>query len=304
MSWRASSYVKCLGRNHLTAMEKMVMFVLADCYNDDQAEAWPSLPALAYYSLCSERTVMRAVASLERKGLLLVARSNPPLRAGAKQQGGGGRGNSNRYRFPKLEKGDIPPPFKPPKAAQQRNDKGDRLTPFLPLGVPLKGDSERRKKVTNTGLKGDTQVSPELGTVSEPPAEVLLVGRSVDEKSARTGKAGPQDPLVEISVEEIAAVTASLAEAITRAVHERSCPGSSFVTRTPADAALLLRKCREASGNRWSAQNTAWLCSYLSSTHCPRQVTNPVGWLITQIPQNFLPKNHTARKLLDSDRPR
>lgn len=91
MSWRATAYVKELREapngQRLTCGEKLVMFVLADCYNEDYRRAWPSVQTLADAALMTKRNVRRILRSLEGKGLLETAESR-------------GIGHSNSYRFP------------------------------------------------------------------------------------------------------------------------------------------------------------------------------------------------------------
>lgn len=59
MSWKASAYVRNL-RQHvdgtpLTPHAKLVLFVLADCHNEDQGAAWISVRRMAEAALISER---------------------------------------------------------------------------------------------------------------------------------------------------------------------------------------------------------------------------------------------------------
>lgn len=91
MSWRATAYVKELREapngQKITCAEKLVMFVLADCYNEEYGRAWPSVPTLAAAALTTERNMRRVLRSLESKGLVETAESR-------------GLGHSNSYRFP------------------------------------------------------------------------------------------------------------------------------------------------------------------------------------------------------------
>jgi hypothetical protein len=92
MSWKATAYVKDLRQapngQRLTRSEKLVMFVLADCYNPDYHYAWPSIQSVASAALLCERHVRRILGLLETKGLLEISKSR------------GGLGHTNCYRFP------------------------------------------------------------------------------------------------------------------------------------------------------------------------------------------------------------
>lgn len=91
MSWKATAYVKELHQapngQKITCSEKLIMFVLADCFNEDYQLAWPSIPRLASASLMTERHASRVLRALEAKGLVQVIRKH-------------GLGNTNGYRFP------------------------------------------------------------------------------------------------------------------------------------------------------------------------------------------------------------
>jgi hypothetical protein len=77
MSWKATAYVKelivCPNGQRITAVEKLVLFVLADYHHTKQNIVWPSQETLAEEALCSERTVRRVISSLVEKGVLEVA---------------------------------------------------------------------------------------------------------------------------------------------------------------------------------------------------------------------------------------
>jgi Helix-turn-helix domain len=91
MSWKATAYVKDLQQapngQKITCSEKLIMFVLADCYNEDYHQAWPSVQRLATASLMTERHARRILLSLEDKGLIQIVRRQ-------------GSGNTNTYCFP------------------------------------------------------------------------------------------------------------------------------------------------------------------------------------------------------------
>ncbi len=91
MSWKATAYVKelCTAPNgqEITRSEKLVMFILADCYHPDYNRAWPSITRLATASLMSTRNVRRVLRSLQSKGAVEITESR-------------GLGHTNSYRFP------------------------------------------------------------------------------------------------------------------------------------------------------------------------------------------------------------
>ena len=91
MSWKATAHVKELrqapGGQNITCTEKLILFVLADCYNEDYHQAWPSVQRLAKDALISERHARRVLRTLEAKGLVQVMKRH-------------GMGHTNAYRFP------------------------------------------------------------------------------------------------------------------------------------------------------------------------------------------------------------
>jgi len=93
MSWRATSYVKRL-RCHadgtpLTAREKLILFVVADYYDDRRGCAWPGFSVLSEEALTSRRHLGTLLEQIEGHGTLAIERSD---------------GRSNSYRLPKLAK--------------------------------------------------------------------------------------------------------------------------------------------------------------------------------------------------------
>ena len=52
------------------AMNKLVLFLLADLYNDLEDSAWPAVGTLAERGEMSRRTVQRALRDLELRGLI------------------------------------------------------------------------------------------------------------------------------------------------------------------------------------------------------------------------------------------
>lgn len=91
MSWKATAYIKDLRQapngQALTRTEKLVLFVLADCFNPDYHCAWPSVKSLARAALVSDRHIRRILRSLEAKGAIQTTESR-------------GLGHTNCYRFP------------------------------------------------------------------------------------------------------------------------------------------------------------------------------------------------------------
>jgi hypothetical protein len=96
LSWKATAYVKTLGRGQVSRSEKLLMFVLADYHNTETRDAWPSVPTLAEEALMSQRQVQYCLRSLENKRLLSVKRvidgtsrySFPDIDGGAKSAPG------------------------------------------------------------------------------------------------------------------------------------------------------------------------------------------------------------------------
>lgn len=74
MSLKCLSAIKALTHDasgkRLTTPEKLVLFLLADYYNDDRGCAWPSVATLATESLLSERQCYRVLAALEDRKLI------------------------------------------------------------------------------------------------------------------------------------------------------------------------------------------------------------------------------------------
>lgn len=98
LSWRASAFVKSLTRHpdgtRLTAREKLILFVLADCHNDDKDFAWPGLDSASDQSLTSRSRFCQLIKRMEEKGTLEIERR---------------QGKSNLYRFAGLVRSSDPP---------------------------------------------------------------------------------------------------------------------------------------------------------------------------------------------------
>jgi hypothetical protein len=89
VSWKASAFVKELthtpsGRKLLPS-EKCLLYTLADYYDEERGNAWPSMDRLGTESLVSSRQCRRLIRALEKDQILIVE--------------SGDKGKSNRYRF-------------------------------------------------------------------------------------------------------------------------------------------------------------------------------------------------------------
>jgi hypothetical protein len=71
----------------------------------------------------------------------------------------------------------------------------------------------------------------------------------------------------------------------------------------PLDAEMLLGKCREVAGERWSSDCVGLVCDYISAARFPKKVRNQVAWLMATLPKNFAGNLHAARKLNGNVRP-
>jgi hypothetical protein len=58
----------------LSAVEKSVLWVLANSHNEITGRCNPGLTRIAKFSCCADRTAMRAIASLEAQGRIVVVR--------------------------------------------------------------------------------------------------------------------------------------------------------------------------------------------------------------------------------------
>ena len=131
MSWKASGHVKGMGKAEgLTRSEKLLMFIIADWYNEQTEEAQASVLKLAEQAMMSERHTRRCLRSLEKKGVLNVGIST-------------GRSNVNSYKLPTL-KGDTMSPFTK-KRGHPDTQKGDIPTPKGGHNeVPLALEAEKK----------------------------------------------------------------------------------------------------------------------------------------------------------------
>lgn len=103
MSWAASAYVKTLTTapdgTKITRSEKMLLFVLADYYNDEQHAAWASIGEVARHALLSVRQAQRLCKALVTCGVLALHTRIDPKHGQL----------SNLYAFPSLDltRGDM-----------------------------------------------------------------------------------------------------------------------------------------------------------------------------------------------------
>lgn len=74
MSFAAAAWA--IKQKPKSAHEKLVLVILADCFNAENTRCDPSLSFLANTALCSEKTVRRAVASLEEQGYFITKKSH------------------------------------------------------------------------------------------------------------------------------------------------------------------------------------------------------------------------------------
>jgi hypothetical protein len=157
VSWKATAYVKGLGRDRVTAAEKLLLFVLADYHNTATKAAWPSLPLLAGEALISRSTARRLLRSLEEKRLL-------------RWEKGIGRGVLSVYRFVEVDeneeliKGSILTPFSDGKGSKKGSKKGVKsappirkepvLEPVLGTGICDRNERDRRSGLTEARRRG------------------------------------------------------------------------------------------------------------------------------------------------------
>jgi hypothetical protein len=168
MSWKATAYAKGVRAGAhgepITRNEKLVLLILADCYNEDRGCAWPSIPRLAKDALMSVRQVQRCLRSLEAKGLLVIS------------LGGRRRRDASEYRFPGLDRERAETLI--PSDLESR---GDMVTPLDSGGVTnptVRGDISARR--------GDIAVSP--STASNNHKEPEEGGQSADRPARSSSK--------------------------------------------------------------------------------------------------------------------
>lgn len=98
-----TAYVRQLRRTsngqRLCKSEKLVLFLLAYCHNEDSGESWVSLEDLAADSLLTQDEVIGILQGLERKAVLQMIPDSDALRIGfAAARGSGGRASSRKDR--------------------------------------------------------------------------------------------------------------------------------------------------------------------------------------------------------------
>lgn len=114
--------------------DRLVLLAIADSADDDGSNAWPSVARLAHKAQVSERTVQRAIRSLEAMGLVFI------------EENVGGPGNARSDRRPNRYTVLLP-------GCQS-------VTPKEP-----RGDTQRANGVTPSAPRGDTAV---VRTVLDP----------------------------------------------------------------------------------------------------------------------------------------
>lgn len=169
MSWLATAYVKGLrvGANGapLDRSEKLVLYGLADYYNDESGAAWPGAARLAEESLLSRRSLFRVIDRLVEKGLVTVERRENS--AGAHQ--------ANVYRLPGLpfgpsgRRGDsdtvTPPPSQRGSDTVTPLDSAENGHGVTPLVTPL----SHHPSDSRSHHPSDSIESPKR--LREPPVE-------------------------------------------------------------------------------------------------------------------------------------
>lgn len=68
MSFEAAAWA--IKQSPELATEKLILIALADCHNRDTGRCDPSLATLSEVALCSSRTAIRAIDSLEKQGFI------------------------------------------------------------------------------------------------------------------------------------------------------------------------------------------------------------------------------------------
>lgn len=154
MSWKATAHVKGLERGtngvKITRAEKLVLFVIADYYNEDMGCAWASRATIARESLTSERHLVRVTQEMQKKGLLGVETRN---------------GNSNLYTFPGLLAKEAAT-----SAPLQQELRG--IVPSLPVQGSLGGDMVSPLGVTQLCQGGVTQLCQGGGDTAMSPEPI------------------------------------------------------------------------------------------------------------------------------------
>jgi DNA-binding transcriptional MocR family regulator len=94
----------------LTPLEKAVLKEIANHYNNEDRKAWPSQSRLAAHTGYDRRSILRAVKSLEEKGLVVRV---PAFKVDSNAR------TSNRYFLPSFDPGAVPR-TKNPFAVEER----------------------------------------------------------------------------------------------------------------------------------------------------------------------------------------
>lgn len=125
-----------------TSTARFVLLAIADCANDDGAEAYPSLAALTRKTKLSERTVQAALSKLAEIGELVIARNAGP------------RG-CNKYRIVMRTPAESAPPQNPHPAESAPPP------PQISHPTPADSASDPRKSRTRTVIEPSLQPSVE-----------------------------------------------------------------------------------------------------------------------------------------------
>ena len=184
VSHRANAYVKkminapnpcgckgaCHGPQKLSAVEKAVLWYLADCHLETEGIAWPAVSTIALYSGdISERHAQRVLSGLICKGVIgkqTRVRNN-------------GSNSSNGYFFPEIDgykpqlSGEEHLPEKSPRKSSAKSSgnlfgEGDTHVTLGRHPRQGEGDTGVRGRVTPTSPQGDTQTTPEGDTHVTP----------------------------------------------------------------------------------------------------------------------------------------
>jgi hypothetical protein len=176
---RVPLHVQPHGGQELTPQEKAVLWYLADCHNEDEEKAIPSLKKIATDSCMSVRTAQEHLAALECKGVI--------HRDSRKRDNGSD--TSNRYTFPAIDGQGGMRTTAPPGANDRRGEDANDRTPL-----------------------GNRPHSPGANDHTPPPATVRTPRTTEKELPSLTGatrkrgEAATSDPRFQGLVEAIAAL--------------------------------------------------------------------------------------------------
>lgn len=146
---------------------KAVLICLAD-YADAEGVAWPAVPSLAKEVQVSDRTVQRAIRSLEKEGLL--------VKEDRTRKDGGQTSNGYRLAFPAVTPGDNLSPA-------PRQDVTPPVTLLSPANDPQENHlpSDEGKKRARSKTKSAPSLSPEAVAIWEAAPKLARQRSSQDE---------------------------------------------------------------------------------------------------------------------------